>query len=79
MSLDVAIALCEADLDRYGPGTSAAPNEGTADWYRMYAAAFGLTLLRRCAQLGLDKDVTACARFINQAAVAVKSPLEGVL
>jgi len=79
MSLSAAILRLEDDVASFAPGTNQMPAEGTIDWYRMYAAAFALTVLRRSAQLGLEHDHTAFARFVNAASVAVKSPIEGVV
>jgi len=79
VSLAAAILRLEDDLSSYNPGTKQMPVEGSTDWYRMYASAFALTLLRRSSQLGLSADNAAFARFVNDASVAVKSPLEGVV
>lgn len=63
MSLDTAIVTLEADVAAYRPGTSQAPKERTADWWRLRALSLGLSCLKQMRQLKVEEDAAAAERF----------------
>ena len=72
MSLKVAITELEQDLANLGLGTPAQPREGSAEWFKMRAAALGLSFLRKMQQMGLETRPGPAEKFYRDSSRRVK-------
>lgn len=73
MSLKSAIDQLQVEVDSFGQGTQAQPRENTPEWFLLRAKAIGLSVLKRMAQLDIERDPAACERLYRECSKEAKS------